>query len=136
MRVIGFYKIFDEKTADKLLEFKLTEELPQILGWAIRGAKLYFTQNGLGECESVKQDTNQYKSDMDLIGSFISENLNITNNSMDMVKARDLYQAYSTWARNGNEWVMSATKFGIEMTKRLNKVNRNGVILYMGVKLR
>lgn len=136
MRVIGFYKIFDEKTADKLLEFKLAEELPQILGWAIRGAKLYFTQNGLGECESVKQDTNQYKSDMDLIGSFVSENLNITNNSMDLVKARDLYQAYSNWARNGNEWVMSATKFGIEMSKRLNKVNRSGLILYMGVKLR
>ena len=73
---------------------------------------------------------------MDLIGSFVSENLNITNNSMDLVKARDLYQAYSNWARSGNEWVMSATKFGIEMSKRLNKVNRSGLILYMGVKLR
>lgn len=136
MRVVGFYKIFDENTADKMLEYKLCEELPQILGWAIRGAKMYFDLNGFGDCESIKKDTNQYKNDMDLISTFIEEKIRFTNNDLDLIQARNLYKVYYDWAKDGNEWTMSATKFGVEMGKKISKKKVNGNTFYLGVKLK
>ena len=51
-------------------------------------------------------------------------------------KASDVFKAYKEWAILGNEWCMTQSKFGLEMSKRFEKKNINGYVYYLGRTLR
>ena len=63
-------QIPDDKV-DKHLKYKLREELPGILKWAVDGCLLW-QREGLVQPEAIQSATNQYKSEMDVIGSFLA----------------------------------------------------------------
>ena len=133
MRVINFNRVFDENTADKDLEEKLTKEYPQILGWLVKGT-IEYLKNGLGSNEKVDQATKEYKNEMDVLQMFVSECL--ISDSKSKESSKDLYDKYKKWALNGNEWVMTQTKFSIEMKKRFKKINIAGSPYFLGVKIK
>ena len=63
----------EPKVIDKHLVRKLTEELPQILTWALEGAKQYF-ESGLGEMpRSAKVATSTYLQQEDTVGQFLED---------------------------------------------------------------
>ena len=49
--------------------------------------------------------------------------------------SQELYKEYERWAKNSNEFVMSSTKFGIELSKRYLKERTAYGMVYIGVRM-
>ncbi|GAB6953694.1 DNA primase family protein [Mediterraneibacter glycyrrhizinilyticus] len=95
INVISFDRHFEPHEQDKHLKEKLrsSSELSGILNWCIEGLRLYRKQ-GLEPPDKVKEATSTYRADSDKVGSFINECLTKTGRNS---KAKDVYDAYSTW---------------------------------------
>lgn len=74
-------------------KLRSSSELSGILNWCIEGLRLYRKQ-GLEPPDKVKEATSTYRADSDKVGSFINECLTKTGRNS---KAKDVYDAYSTW---------------------------------------
>lgn len=133
MRLIPFEAEFEGKNDDKGLEARIKNEFPQILGWAIKGC-LEWQEEGLPMPERIQRATNEYRDEMDIIRSFCKDNLKAR--PLGKVKASAMFKAYREWARVGNEYIMSQSKFGLEMAKKYRKQNINGYIYYVGCELK
>jgi hypothetical protein len=97
---------------------KLQAELPGILAWAVQGC-LAWQKDGLGEPAEVQQATKSYRTDMDVLGQFITECCLVDSNTR--TKASDLYDAYKFWCSQNGErgdiqrtWGMALTERGFE----------------------
>ncbi len=135
IRLIPFTVSIPKEKVDKHLKFKLLNEYPAILRWAIEGCNLW-KHEGLEMPESVKHATDDYKNEMDLLQSFIESRLVITNSMYDQLPATDVYNAYRNWAKDNGEYEMTSRRFGSEITKKLPDKKRTGSgIVYTGVKL-
>lgn len=62
----------DPPEPDHMLEEKLKEEAPRILGWALRGC-IDWQKHGLGRPDSVAVATNEYFEDQDVFGQWLEE---------------------------------------------------------------
>ena len=133
MRLVPFEQQFLGKNADKTLEGKLIKELPQILGWAVKGC-LCWQKDGLEAPKSVEQATITYRQEMDIVASFIANCTKPSKGGRE--KAGDVFKTYKDWARDGNEYCMTQSKFGVEMGKRFEKKNINGYVYYVGLILK
>ena len=133
MRMIPFEVKFEGENADKELPFKLEKELPQILGWAVRGAMRWY-QHGLDTPEKVSEATDEYKDDMDVVERFLdAQTIRLPASTENASK---LYQAFARWAKEGREPTMSQTKFGNEMRRKgYEKFSARGRVFYRGVIL-
>ena len=91
---IPFNHTFKADEQDKGLKGKLLSELPGILNWAIEGS-LAWQEQGLNPPIIVDEQVADYKSSMDSISQFISEEceLGITHSH----PASQLYTAYRNW---------------------------------------
>lgn len=132
-RLIPFLMKFDGDKADKRLTSKLLAELPQIFGWAVKGAIKWYA-SGLEVPKIVEEANKEYKAEMDIVASFLKDNVRET--PAGKTKAGDVYKAYSTWARDGHEYCMTQTKFGMEMSKRYEKKCIAGYTYYIGFTLK
>lgn len=133
MRLIPFEAEFEGKNDDKGLEMRIKQELPQILGWAVQGC-LEWQKDGLPMPDKIQRATNEYRDEMDIIRSFCKDNLKAK--PLGRVKASVMFKCYREWARVGNEYIMSQSKFGVEMAKKFRKQNINGYIYYVGCELK
>ena len=123
----------NERRRDRDLPAKLTKELSGILSWLVRGC-LQWQQEGLNPPPIVKQATQEYKRDEDLLGDFFEECC-VTGPEYD-VNATDLYKEFKTW------WEESISKnspsqktFGRLVGKRFEKQKKGGLYRYFGVAL-
>lgn len=115
MRLIPFTVTIPREEVDPYLTLKLIEELPGILNWALTGCKEWM-ENGLGESPAVHQATAEYRSEMDVLGTFISEICILGNDKS--VTAKDLYEQYSIWCTDFGERAMSQRQLGIRLKER------------------
>ena len=83
--------------------------------------------------KAVATATAEYRSEMDIIGAFI--NACCIDNPNGMEQAKDLFAAYAAWAKENNEFEMTATRFGREMSKRFEKKHTRGGWFYFGISL-
>jgi P4 family phage/plasmid primase-like protien len=106
-------------------EEKLLPELDGILNWALAGLREYW-RKGLEPPTVVTDATNEYKSDMDLIGSWIEERCLVDPVAEETTAA--LHVDYVEWARHaGASHAMSSIALGRELVDRgfaRKKVNR------------
>ena len=130
IRLIPFNVQIPEDKMDRQMKFKLRKELPGILAWAVDGCLLW-QREGLKQPESVLAAGREYKTEMDVLASFLDDCCEAGGEA----KAGDLFKAYAIWAQAGNEYQMSSTKFGREMTKRYLR-RKSGGWLYVGLHLR
>lgn len=133
-RLVPFEVKFEGSKADKHLLEKLQAELPQILGWAVKGAIKWQKQGGLITPKEIEIANNEYKQEMDIVASFIKDCTKKSTSGRE--KASDVYKEYSEWAKIGHEYCMTQSKFGIEMGKRFSKKNVNGYVYYTGFILK
>lgn len=132
IRLIPFeYQIPDEQQ-DKELTEKLLEELPLIMNWAVEGTLIWLAE-GLKSPKSVEDATKEYRNEMDVINSFVEEECQSVKGWE--TKASDVYEAYVGWGKTNNEFVMSATRFGREMSKRYDRKRKSDGGYYVGIKL-
>jgi putative DNA primase/helicase len=101
IRLIPFTVTITE--ADRVLNFHeilIREELPGILAWAVEGCQLW-QEEGLGWTKDVKEATDQYLMDMDVLGDFLREKCRIEVG--EKVAFKDLHEAYLKWATENKE---------------------------------
>lgn len=131
MAIIPFTVQIPKEKVDKRLKHKLRRELKAILHWAVEGY-IKWRENGLPEPQVIKDQRDEYRTEMDAVEAFIEECCNRGTNLE--VQAKDLYQAYREWAGDNGQYMMSSTKFGREMGKKFVKF-KSGTIHYKGIEL-
>jgi putative DNA primase/helicase len=132
IRLLPFEVQIPDEKQDKDLTDKLLEELPQIMAWAVEGV-LKWLAHGLLSPESVLNATKEYRNEMDVINAFIDIECQQVKNFE--TRASDVYINYSNWGKLNNEFVMSATRFGREMSKRFERKRKSDGAYYVGLRL-
>src|SRR5215217_8849514 len=100
IRLIPFTQRFDGKRQDPRLPEKLRGEMAGVLAWMVEGC-LEWQEHGLGEPESVRAATDQYRAEMDTLAAFLDEECVATPDSR--VLAERLYQSYAMWCDKSGE---------------------------------
>ena len=127
---------------DRQLTEKLYEEIPQILGWALKGC-LEWQETGLEEPNSVKVSVNEFRVESNSVLNFMT-NFTAKANQNSTISVSELQVAYMKWARQvGENTDLSQTSFAKEVKsavallypdsqrKRIN----GGRINYTGIQL-
>jgi putative DNA primase/helicase len=115
IKLIPFTVAIPEERQDKKLPGKLKGELPGILNWALLGC-IEWQATGLGEPESVRRATAEYRSESDILGAFLDECC-IVGDGCE-APASLLYNEYHRWAEASGEKPITQTAFGNAMTER------------------
>lgn len=120
---------------DKKLKYKLVKEAESILKWAVQGC-IKWQNEGLTMPRKVLDAVREYQHEMDVISAFLDACC-IVGGCQRQVKASHLYASYAKWAEANNEYLMSSTKFGTELTRRgkVEKKKTGDGIYYIGVSL-
>jgi putative DNA primase/helicase len=124
IKLIPFEVNIPKEKVDKNLRYKLREELPQILAWAVEGYQLWRSE-GMQEPQSVLDAVKEYKQEMDLLATFAEQCLVIDYNYTEKYRASDLFHLYSCWAKANNEYEMSSKKFFTEIAKKVPEKSRD-----------
>ena len=133
IKIIPFNIQIPKEKVDKKLEYKLKAEYTGILNWIVQGA-IMWQQEGLEDPEAVRQVIENYRAEMDPLDAFLEECCTTGQNYS--IKAREMYDAYHEWAKESEEYKMSMTKFGREMSKKLLRVKKRDGWYYVGLKLK
>lgn len=133
MRLIPFEASFEGKKDDKDRAEKLKAEYPKILGWIVKGA-MKWQKEGLATPTEVSLATEEYRSEMDILASYLAQRAKLDPDRKE--KSSDIYKDYKQWALNGGEYVMTQTKFGLEMAKKFRKQTSYGCVYYLGLELK
>jgi putative DNA primase/helicase len=115
IREIPFNRQFTEAEQDKELMAALTQELPGILNWAIEGCLLW-QANGLSAPASVTASVSEYRSEMDTVCMFVSDECTVA--AHDRVTVGSLYQQYLSWCRSSGKHPRSKVQFGKALTSQ------------------
>jgi putative DNA primase/helicase len=91
IHLIPFTVQIPEHKRDPYLFQRLQGELSGILAWAVEGCREYL-ENGLEVPSQVRNATDAYKKEMDIIGDFIDERLE--SQAGTATEAAKLYAAY------------------------------------------
>ncbi len=115
IRLVPFTQRFEGSKADPKLPEKLREELPGILAWMVEGC-LEWQEHGLGEPESVKAATAQYRQEMDTLAAFLEDRCVVRK---DLVApATPLYKQYRLWCDDAGEKPETQKMFGMRLRER------------------
>lgn len=131
IHIIPFTVTIPEEVVDKNLPYKLMQELPDILAWIVEGYKLW-KMEGLRKPKIIADAVEEYRNEMDVISAFLASDYVVQGGE---VKAQALYAVYCQWAAECNEYKMPSRKFGIEMSKRYNKIRKKSGFVYDGISL-
>lgn len=132
VHMIPFTVQIPEEKIDRKLKYKLCRELPAIFRWAVEGCILYQNE-GLKMPKAVFQMVKEYRREMDVISAFIEDRC--IEGKDKYAQANALYAAYAQWCDDNNEYKMSNTKFGVELSKRYGKVHTMKGKCYIGLSL-
>jgi putative DNA primase/helicase len=100
IKLIPFTVTIPKNKIDYDLPDKLKKEMHGILRWAVEGC-LMWQRDGLGESAAVKNATEDYRQDMDILGPFIEENCTLHPEAK--IEAKQLYENYSKWCFQNSE---------------------------------
>lgn len=131
VHLIPFTVTIPEDKVDKHLLHHLRAELPGILRWAVDGC-LMWQREGLKKPVAVEEAGKEYRAEMDVVAAFLDACC-ILGDGRE--KTTDLYQSYTKWADENNEYKMSSRKFAQELLKKFERVKSNSVYYYKGVIL-
>jgi len=124
----------NERPAIKGLAEELKKGSPGILAWLVRGCLAYQTE-GLIPAEAVREATDEYRKDEDLLGEFIEAHCNLDPHSQ--TKSSEIYDKFAEWFEvNHSKHVIKHKRFGSMMTKRFEKKKSRGVVVYKGIELK
>jgi putative DNA primase/helicase len=130
------YTVPDHQVDPDLLE-KLKEESDGILSWIVAGAVRWHEEGLDDPPESVKKATQDYRIEMDTIGSFLDEFCFIDPNAITSAKL--LYEEYTKWAEENGERAKSQRMLGLRLKDRKFEQVRDtktGRFLWKGIGIK
>jgi putative DNA primase/helicase len=95
-----------KRDADLINKFKI--ELPGILRWAVEGCMLWQNE-GLEPPDAMKTATDNYRSEMDIVGEFIAECCEIDDGAKTPFK--DLFKKYDDWSMKNDDFSADKNEF-------------------------
>lgn len=98
--LIPFTVTIKKENIDYDLQDKLAKEMPGILRWVVEGC-MKWRAEGLRAPQAVKDATEEYRQDMDILGPFIDENCIV--DPAAKVAAKTIYENYTNWCYKNNE---------------------------------
>jgi putative DNA primase/helicase len=108
IKLIPFTTRIPEEKQDKRLEEKLITEASGILNWLLEGTARW-QREGLVAPDDILNATDEYRGEMDVIGSFLKE---VCVMQADVsIRIRELYRAYSDWCDDNNEHPVNERSF-------------------------
>jgi putative DNA primase/helicase len=134
IRLIPFTVTIPKEKIDKELPKKLEKEMSGILKWAVDGC-LKWQSEGLGEPESIKQATESYRDEMDILGPYLSERCII--NPLAKVEAKNIFDDYKKWCFENGEIELKNRAFYRQLeTRGYKKANgAKNKVYFFGVGL-
>lgn len=105
----------------------LVAEAPGILNWLLEGALTYLRE-GLQIPSEVRVATQEYRDEMDVVGSFMQACVITIPGAI--VTAREMYQAYVSWALSNGKKPVSETRFGRDMKRKIPRDDRGALHVY------
>jgi P4 family phage/plasmid primase-like protien len=131
IKLIHFTVTIPEESKDRGLSDKLKIELPGILAWAVRGC-LEWQKNGLGEPEEVRQATDSYRAEQDLLAAFIIECCFV--NDVASTQASVFYDRYIEWS--GDKWTTKMRLTAMMLDRGFpSEKGTGGRMFYKGIGL-
>tara|TARA_Y100000588_G_scaffold48864_1_gene46000 strand:- start:323 stop:856 length:534 start_codon:yes stop_codon:yes gene_type:complete len=115
VREVPFTRNFSGPEQDKELMATLLQELPGILNWAIEGSLLWQSE-GLSPPASVTESTQDYRTEMDTVISFLEEECE--QNPVQRTSVKILYENYLSWCRSQDRHPRTKVQFGKELTSK------------------
>ncbi|MEB8101027.1 phage/plasmid primase, P4 family [Staphylococcus xylosus] len=130
--IIPFDKQIPLHEIDRDLTKKLKRELPAIMRWCVDGF-LEWQRIGLSEPKIIKEQRDEYRTEMDSISAFIEECCE--TDYKFKISASELFSAYDSWAKRNNQHKMTNVKFAAEMLKKFERTTIKGKRYYRGLKI-
>jgi putative DNA primase/helicase len=119
---------------DKKLEQKLMAEGGGILNWMLEGAGRWRAE-GLKTPVVITSATDEYRGEMDVIGSFIKERC--VQGPGVSIRARELFKVYQDWCEENNEHACSERFLGLRLKELgLKQKRMNDGRYWVGVMVR
>src|SRR5215204_3503495 len=115
IRLIPFTQRFDGERQDPKLPEKLRNELAGVLAWMVEGC-LEWQEHGLGEPETVREATDQYRAEMDTLAAFIEDRCVVREGIV--APATPLYKQYQMWCDDAGEKPETQKMFGMRLRER------------------
>jgi P4 family phage/plasmid primase-like protien len=115
VKLIPFEIEIPKDERDPHLLDKLTQELPGILAWAVKGC-LMWQKVGINAPEIVNIATSEYRAEQDMLGQFLDDCCD-TGRAFE-VGAGTIYQAYEAWCKEMGIKPETGHKFGAELGRR------------------
>jgi putative DNA primase/helicase len=134
VKLIPFLVTIPSKEQDRNLEEKLRAEAAGILNWALEGFKVW-REDGLQTPPAVKNATAEYKSQMDTLGTWLSEYC--CKDKSVKTSHKELFYYYKEWAEDNNEWQMTGKKFSqLLMERGFERVRLKSGVHFYGLRLK
>ena len=133
LRLVPFDVQIPAAEQDKRLAEKLRDELPGVLAWIVRGARIY-QKVGLPETEQVRAATSGYREEMDTLAGFFADRCVI--HAKARAGATALYNAYKDWCDEGGETRLTQTRFGRQLRERGFSSKKAQTVTWYGIGLR
>ena len=118
------------------LEPALLAESAGVLAWLVRGC-LAWQERGLGEPHVVREATDTYRADSDIVTQFVDEALDLDEGSE--VGATELFRHYQAWAQQrgfAERQQLSPNAVGRRCAERFQRVKTRSGWVYRGVARR
>ena len=115
IRLIPFEVRIPDEQQDKELPKKLMEELEGILAWAVQGC-LDWRASGLGMPEEVRSAVAMYRTEMDILASFMNDRCVVMESAK--ASAKDIFESYKAWCEASGEKPMTQRMLGMRLKDR------------------
>ena len=133
IKLIPHNIIIPDSKQDKMLGFKLEQELPEILWWGIEGA-IEYLKNGLQEPQIIKEQVAEYRSESNIVDRWITDNCEKDDSYSEATSK--LFVNFTEWAKTNNEHTMSMKHFGMILTRSYESARLKGVRSYKGLRIK
>ena len=108
LRMVPFLQCFTGNEEPGLYE-KLRDEAPIVLGWLMRGARIFLGRNRLDGCPQSEAETEEYFDAHSTLEMWIVERCSLDEFAVTTVG--DLYADFRRWKEARGEGVPSQTRF-------------------------
>ena len=136
IKMIPFTVTIPPEQRDKNLTEKLIAENSGILNWLLKGYAVW-KKEGLEEPAAVREANEEYRMDMDSVGTFVTDCLELDASLQWRLPTNLLYQTYIKWCSKNNERVMSQKWLGMRMSEKgFKRVITNGQRLWCGLAVK
>ena len=99
IRRVPFHAEFSkaDEDFDPGIKDRLEKNIASVLKWAVEGA-VKWHENGLGWCDAVRESTDQYQRDQDVLADFIQ--MAILEDDKSYIYTQDLYKTYAEYCQD------------------------------------